>query len=319
MDPVVHHVEEIEGQYAGCALTIGNFEGVHRGHQQILSVAARLAGRRGTAVVALTFEPHPLVLLRPQAAPEPLMPLDEKVRCLGRVGASAVVVARTTADLLAMTAESFVERVVCARFAPADVVEGESFGFGLGRRGGPALLRELAPRSGFEVSIVKPVQVELPGAGPTVVSSSLVRRLVAAGQVEGAAHCLGRPYTLLGVVSPGQGRGRTLGYPTINLGGVQQLLPGEGVYAGAAEVAGRRYSAAVSVGAAATFGEQAVRVEAHLLDCSADLYGRDVRLEFHSYLRGQQRFEGVDALRAQIGRDVEAVRRARHPAGGPCP
>lgn len=293
----------------GCALTIGNFDGVHRGHQQIIAQAGLLASRSGGAVVVLTFDPHPLAVVSPDRAPAMLMPLSEKTRCLEQAGADAVVVARSEPGLLSLEPETFVEQIIVGKFRPAHVVEGWSFGFGKKRRGTPELLRKLAPRSGFEMFVVDPVKLQVEPDETVLVSSSLVRDLIRQGQVHQAHLCLGRPYALFGIVEKGQARGMGLGFPTANLGGIEQLTPAEGVYAGSAEVQGARFSAAISIGNTPTFESGESQVEAFLLDCDQDLYGRPMRLSFWRHLRAQQKFDSAEALTTQIEDDVRQVRR----------
>lgn len=301
-------LDELRGQYAGCALTIGNFDGVHRGHQQIVAQAGLLAAQNSAPVVVLTFDPHPLQLLRPDAEPARLLPTSEKIRRLGDAGAEIVVVARPTLELLHMEAAEFLTNIVNRRFAPAHIVEGPSFRFGRGRAGTPELLRERSADLGFELFIVESVRLQVSPGETVVVSSSMVRKLIADGLVHRAHLCLGHPHTLCAAVVQGHGRGREIGFPTVNLGGIEQLVPGEGVYAGVAEVENTRYAAAISIGTTPTFDGTTQQVEAHLLDCGLDLYQRAIRLEFWKHLRSQQRFDCPDALKSQIAQDVENVR-----------
>lgn len=298
-----------------CALTIGNFDGVHRGHQQIIAQAGLFAANAGAPTVVLTFEPHPLSVVAPEKAPARLMPLDEKLSCLASAGAEIAVVARADRELLSLTPAQFVEKIV-ARLHPSHIVEGASFGFGRGRSGTPQTLRDLGTRLGYEVFIVDPVKLQLDGGTTLEISSSMIRRLIAEGRVHRAELCLGRPYALIGEVVGGIGRGTTLGFPTANLEVVDQLVPADGVYAGvvrvmggAASSAARRWAAAVSIGTTPTFTAAAERkIEAFLLDADLQLYGKTLRLEFGKWLRAQKTFESAEELCAQINRDVAAVR-----------
>lgn len=302
-------LERVPPTLRSCVLTVGNFDGVHVGHQQILRQARALASDTGGGVVVLTFEPHPLAIVAPDRAPRRLMTEEQRTACLLAAGADAVVVARSDSTLLSMEPADFVRQIIAEKFAPTHVVEGESFGFGKGRRGNPQLLKKLGILCDFETEIVEPIT--LPIAGESVaVTSSLIRRLLGNGQVEQARECLGRPYALTGEIRPGQGRGRSLGYPTANLAEVRQLIPAPGVYAGMAEVEGEPISAAVSIGSTPTFGGEGLQIEAHLLDCSEDLYGRQMTLEFLQFLRKQRRFDSPAELVRQIQADVESVRRS---------
>ncbi|MFQ5414525.1 MAG: bifunctional riboflavin kinase/FAD synthetase [Phycisphaerae bacterium] len=311
---VYHGLETITPPIERAVLTIGNFDGVHRAHQQLLAQAGLFAANTRGRVVVMTFDPHPLSVVAPERAPERLSPPDEKLRLLQEAGADIVVVARSDTALLGLEAEAFVRRVIVERFHPTHVVEGPSFGFGRGRAGDPALLRRLSDTYGFAVHIVEPVLLEVDAGASALVSSSLVRRLLGDGRVHRAALCLGRPYTLIGRVVRGRQRGRNLGFPTANVAVTGQLLPADGVYAGQVVVAkpippeSARYAAAVSIGTAPTFGDGHRVVEAHLLAFDGDLYGRDIRVELIRWLRPQRRFDSAEALTEQLRRDAAAVR-----------
>jgi riboflavin kinase/FMN adenylyltransferase len=289
-------------------LTVGNFDGVHRAHQQLLAQANLFAARTGGPVVVLTFEPHPLTVVAPQKAPERLSLPDERLRLLAEAGADITVVAKSERGLLGLEAEKFVEDVLIARFHPTHIVEGPSFGFGRGRKGTPELLARVAAGFGCEVHIVEPVRLQIEEAEAVMVSSSLIRDLLRDGRVREAALCLGRPYALMGEVVRGDARGGTLGFPTANLHIADQLIPAEGVYAGHARLYHGSHLAAISIGKTPTFGETDLRVEAFLLDFSGDLYGQRLRIEFERFLRPQRRFESAAALIEQLHKDVEAVR-----------
>jgi len=304
----INGLEQIPDALRGCVLTIGNFDGVHRGHQQILAQAGLFGAGTHQKVVVLTFDPHPLEIVNPGRVPERLMPLSEKISRLTQAGADAVVVARSEPALLSLEPADFIESVIERKFKPSHVVEGWSFGFGKGRKGNADVLRDLGARHGFEVFIVEPVRLQVAHNETVLVTSSMIRELIRAGQVDRARLCLGRPYALFGEVAAGHGRGSELGYPTANLGKIDQLIPAEGVYAGRAEAGGRSYDAAVSIGTTPTFGDGSLQVEAFLLDCDVELYGQPMKLEFLRFLRGQQRFESPKALAEQIERDVRQVR-----------
>ncbi len=299
-------------------LTIGNFDGVHRGHQEIMAVARRLARAESALLVVLTFQPHPLSVIAPSKAPPCLTPPDEKLRCLAEAGADIVVVAAATRALLALSPEEFVARAA-EQLKPCRVVEGRTFGFGRGRSGTVGTLARLAAQHGFEVTVVPPVKVDLESGQATEVSSSLIRRLVASGQVQQAAIALGRRYAVIGPVVHGARRGGKTGFPTANLSVTDHLVPGDGVYAGVAcqQASGQAGAAApmpaaISIGTAPTFHsdiEPAERkIEAYLIDVDADLYGQRLRLEFGRRLRPQRGFDSAEALAAQVSHDVEAVR-----------
>jgi riboflavin kinase/FMN adenylyltransferase len=289
-------------------LTVGNFDGVHLAHRQLLKTAQRLAAECGAPAVALTFEPHPLTVVAPDRAPPRLASPDDKLRYMAEAGIEQVVVAKSEPRLLTMEAEAFVEEILVSKFHPVHVVEGPSFGFGRGRRGDPELLRRAAGRFQCTVHIVEPVHVEFSEGERVMVSSSLIRQLLSAGRVQEAAVCLGRPYAVIGNVERGHARGKGLGFPTANLATPDQLVPGEGVYAGRAQVGNEWRLTAISIGRNPTFGGTELCTEAFLLDWERDLYGRRIRLEFGRFLRPQQRFASAADLAQQLQRDVAAVR-----------
>jgi len=290
-------------------VTIGNFDGVHVGHRALLGQARSLADHEGVRLCALTFDPAPAVVAAPDKAPDPICPLKVRTRRLAECGADLVVVARTTPDLLAMSPEAFVRDVLVARLAPRHVAEGAGFAFGHSRRGSIDTLRALAPEGGFEVTEVAPVRLDLPAAGQVRVSSSLIRRLIRAGDVASAGRCLGRDYTLYGRVVRGERRGRVLQYPTANVDPGTMIFPGDGIYAAWADLAGQRRPAAVSIGNKPTFGPAPTRVvEANLIDAEGDFYGLQIALTFVARLRDTVKFPDAESLRAQIAKDVERVR-----------
>ncbi len=293
---------------SGSVLTIGNFDGVHRGHQALLRRAREVAEPLGTPVVVLTFEPHPLAVLAPHRAPARLTTLDERLALLEHAGADAVIVEPATPELLAIEPRAFVERLL-ERCAPRAIVEGPTFRFGRARTGDVTLLRTLGVQLGFEVHVLEQVRCDSIDHDPPIHSST-IRSLLAAGRVEHAASMLGRPHRVVGVVGTGESRGRTLGFPTANLEQIDQMLPAHGVYAAVAQLDDQRLRpAAVNVGPQPTFHQAAARVEAHLLDFSGNLHGRRLGLWWLRRLREQRPFESPAALRQQLEQDVAQVRR----------
>ncbi len=303
-------VDSVDPSFRGAVLTVGNFDGVHLGHQRILRTARALAHVSSAAVIAMTFEPHPLALLSPERAPARVSPWDEKARQLIDAGADAIVRLETNRELLSLTAWDFVREILVHRIHPSYIVEGPNFGFGRGRQGNVETLHEASAKGGFQVRVVEPYMLHLgEDEKPTVVSSTVVRQSLLAGNVANAAACLGRPYTLVGRVVHGAGEGRHLGYPTINLDVGEQLVPAEGVYAGHVEIDGALRTAAVSIGHRPTLGGTTRVVEAFLLDVSGDLYDQTARLELLAFVRAQKKFASPEELTEQITHDVEAVRR----------
>ena len=306
-DRCIQGLDSVPEAVRGCVLTIGNFDGVHVGHRHILTAARSLADRRGREVTAMTFDPPPGLVLRPTGVAMRITPALQRCDLLRQAGADRVVTADTTGDLLEMGPQEFIDRVIVAVFAPCCIVEGESFFFGSGRQGTIDLLRRAGAAGRFDVHVVEPMMTEIDGA-PRWISSALIRELVAAGRVEDAGRYLTRPFTLYGPVVAGCGRGRALDYPTANLDPAGQIAPADGIYAGRADVCGRSFPAAISVGSNPTFGPGRRTVEAFLLNAEGDFYDETMALSFIARLRDQERFEDVSALKARIAQDVQRVR-----------
>ncbi|WP_324717760.1 bifunctional riboflavin kinase/FAD synthetase [Carboxydochorda subterranea] len=279
-------------------VAIGTFDGVHLGHQAILRSARRLAERLEARAVALTFDPHPRLVVAPDAPPPLLLtPLSDRVALLREYGAEAVAVLGFDREVAALEPETFVSSVLCARLQCSGVVAGFNFTFGRDRSGTAATLREIGEKLGLVTEIVPPVQLQ-----GQAVSSSLIRQLVERGEVEGAGQLLGRPYRVAGEVVRGEGRGRQLGYPTANIRpDPAQQLPGDGVYLALLD----QMPALAVVSTRPTFGPGARWLEVHVVEGSPSLYGRRSGVEFLRFLRPIRRFSGVDDLVAQIGVDRE--------------
>ncbi len=291
----------------GVALSIGNFDGVHRGHQRILAAARDMARRRDMPVIALTFEPHPIAVLRPEHAPPRLTTGDEKLALLAAAEVDATIVVASSPEFLDQTAEEFI--ALLRRWCnPRVIVEGPSFNFGRGRAGSIDSLRRLADQAVFELCVVDCTRAAGLADAPEI-NSSAIRHLITAGNVADARVMLGRPHRVVGRVISGEHRGHALGFPTANLDEIPQLLPGLGVYAAVAQLDdGRTLLAAVNVGPQPTFGQASPRVEAHLLDFDDDLRGRQLGLHFIARLRRQREFARPDDLVAQLHLDTEQVR-----------
>jgi riboflavin kinase / FMN adenylyltransferase len=301
---LIRDLAELPDALRGGAVAIGNFDGVHLGHATIagrLVAAARAVG--GPAVV-FTFDPHPVRILRPEAAPPPLTWTDRKVELLGKLGVDAVIAYPTDTALLDLSAEDFFQKIVVDRLAAREIVEGTNFYFGHGRSGTIDVLRRLSSGAGFGLNVVEPVVI-----GGQPVSSSRVRKLLAEGSVDEARALLTQPYRLRGMVRHGAGRGAKLGFPTANVDAIDTLLPGPGVYAGRAMAGGSLWPAAINIGPNPTFGEQAMKVEVHLIGFHGSLYGEPLEVDFLSRLRDIQRFDNVPALLAQIQTDVAEAKR----------
>ena len=301
---VICHLAHLTAPLPRVVLTLGNFDGVHLGHQAIVRRAVAEARALGGQVVVLTFHPHPVAVLAPDRAPPMLQSLHDRLALLRDLGVDVTIVQRFTPGFAATEPEAFVRDFLQRHLDLRHVVVGYNVSFGRKRAGTVDTLRTLGARHGFAVDDVGPVTV-----GETKVSSSGVRALVAAGDVQGAQALLGRPFSLRGRVVRGEQRGRTLGFPTANLHRPSGLvLPADGVYAVRAVLNGRRHDAVLNVGVRPTFGELRRTIEAFLLDFDEELYGRWLTLELVERLRGEQRFAGVEALRQAIAADVARAR-----------
>ena len=297
------------------AITIGSFDGVHRGHAGLLSEARRIAGPTGR-VVALVFDPHPLTVINPSAAPARLTTYSARERLLRHHGADEVARLEPSAEILTQTPDQFLE-AIAAKYLPQGIVEGPDFRFGHRRSGDVAMLARIGARLRIPVTVLDPVFITLDDHSEAPASSTLCRWLLRQGRVADAARVLGRPHVLTGDVVRGDRRGRTIGFPTANIA-TDILPPTDGVYAAWAElVDGRRFPAAVNVGARPTFAGAARTIEAHLItgphnrssepswSTLPDLpeYGWNVRIELMAFLRDSANFPGVAALVAQLDRD----------------
>lgn len=308
---VVRGSEKIGEPLVGSALTVGNFDGLHVGHRAIMGTVIRRAHALGGPAVVYTFDPHPRKVLRPDRAPRLLTTLEQKLELLDAEGVDVVIVEPFTLEFARFPAERFVREILHRRIRPREVYVGYDFHYGRDREGSMRTLTELGPRLGFAVTIIPEVTVR-----GQDVNSSRIRLLLKEGQVEDAALLLERPYAVRGRVALGDQRGRTLGFPTMNLDPESEILPAPGVYAGhvcfldqGEPAAGSVWPAVTNVGRRPTFEANApVLAEAHLLDFEGDAYGRRIDLSFEYLLRGEEKFEDVGALKAQIGRDVEAAR-----------
>jgi len=293
--------------WSEAALAVGNFDGVHRGHQALVALAVRDARTAGGTSVVLTFDPHPSRVLSPDRAPSSLMTLEQKAEVLAGLGVDRLAVLPFTVELSRQEPEEFARHVLQRTLAARVVVVGSSFRFGRGRTGDLAMLRRLGEQLGFQVHGLRPVMSR---GGP--ISSTRIREALSRGAVEAASDFLGRRFFVDGVVVRGEGRGRTLGIPTANFDLVNETVPGAGVYACWCRVLGDgspARPAAVNVGHRPTFGGGVTTVEAHLLDYEGDLYGRRLRVEFAERLREERAFPGPEALVAQIRSDLGEARR----------
>ena len=316
---IIETISELEKIKKGSVLTIGNFDGVHLGHQEILAAAKQAADEKAAELIAMTFEPHPVAILHPEKAPGVLTPLELKKHLLAELGVDCLIVLKDTRELLSLPPEDFVSRFLVDNVQPSLVVEGDDFNFGTGRAGSIQTLKKLGTRHGFEVSVVGPRQVTL-STGQTVrVSSTMIRYMLESGHVADAGIALARPYRLAEKIIPGRGIGKKLGFPTLNMKRPNQVIPGEGVYAGFVKVAEtldaaltckEKLPAVYSIGQARTYGEDfPLLIEAHLLkEDVGDLIGEYAAMDFLQRIRSQHKFKTESQLCEQIAKDCEKAR-----------
>jgi riboflavin kinase/FMN adenylyltransferase len=315
---VIRHLRDLPSSLRGAALAIGNFDGVHRGHQAVIAEAERIARSQGAPHLVVTFEPHPRAVFRPDDPPFRLTPRRATLQLFGTLGVDATVVFRFDRRFAAITADAFVDDVLVAGLAVRHVVIGRDFCFGQGRAGTADFLRDRAARragqAGFGVTAVPP---ELDPAGQPY-SSSRARERLAAGDPAGAAAILGRPFAIGGHVRHGDHRGRLLGFPTANLALGDHMRPRAGVYAVRARTgAGGALAGVANLGERPTVAGRDVRLEAHLFDFAGDLYGQWLEVALVSFIRPETKFPDLDALKRQIAADAtEARARLGLPAVG---
>lgn len=292
----------------GTAVTVGTFDGVHRGHLDVISRLVQRAKEKGLSSLAITFDPHPLAIVNPAAAPPLLTVGPEKLEVLAETGLDYLAVLEFTPELAAFGAEQFVDDVLRSRFRMHDLLVGHDHGFGRERAGNAAVLQQLGADRGFTVDVVEPVA----SAEGRFVSSTAIRRAVAGGDLNLAASLLGRPYSISGTVVPGEQRGRALGFPTINLSppAPNKLLPPDGVYAVRVQTPGGSYGGMMNLGPRPTFGDPERSLEVYLFDAEGDFYQQHVRIDVVKRLRDIGTFASPDALVAQIRQDDAHARSA---------
>jgi riboflavin kinase/FMN adenylyltransferase len=301
---IVRGYRALQRRLRNPVIAIGNFDGVHRGHQDIVALVREQAAAQAGESVVLTFEPHPVKVLAPSLAPPLITTYERKLELLAEAGVDTTVVQPFDATFASMLASDFIGEALTGALGARAVCVGYNFSFGRGRAGTPTMLRAAGAEHGFAVTVVQPLTLD-----GLVISSTKVREFVLQGRVDAAATLLGREYELPGTVVRGAGRGRTIGVPTANLDPAGELIPQGGIYVGHVRRGRVRLPAVINIGINPTFVEGGARtVEAHILDFDADLYGERLIFEFHQRLRAEQRFPGVKELVAQIRLDIEQGR-----------
>ena len=301
---LIRNLEEFPSSLRGGAITIGNFDGVHRGHATIINRLKHHANLVDGAAIVFTFDPHPVRVLRPDEAPAPLTWTDRKADLLAELGVDVVVAYPTDRKLLSLTHDEFFAQIVQEKLGARAMIEGPNFFFGKGRGGDVDVLRKLCDGADINLEIVTPVQDDA-----ELISSSRIRNLIASGDVGPAAAMLTHPYRIHGMVTHGAARGAKIGFPTANLDAIDTLVPAAGVYAGRTYIDGRSHWSAIHVGPNPTFGENVLKVESHILDFDRSLYGSVVEVDFISRLRDILRFESKEELVQQLASDIGAARK----------
>ena len=301
--PIIRDLDALPDAARGGAVAIGNFDGVHLGHLRIVNRLLERARAVAGPAIVFTFDPHPVRILRPEQCPPPLTWTERKAQLLKHHGVDKIVAYPTDEALLGLSAQEFFDTVVREALQAQAMVEGPNFFFGHNREGNVETLSAMTAEAGITLDVVQPYEQD-----GTMVSSSLIRQLIAAGNVAQAARMLSAPYRIRGMVTHGAGRGAKLGFPTANLEAVDTLLPNVGVYAGRAWLADQCYAAAINLGPNPTFGEGHLKVEVHLIDHKEAIYGQPLEVEFLQRLRAITTFEGEAELVAQLQMDVAKCR-----------
>jgi riboflavin kinase/FMN adenylyltransferase len=304
---VFHSPEDWNARFGagtGAALTVGNFDGLHLGHQKILHSVVERARSRSLRAGVITFDPHPLRVLRPNRAPRMIQTLAQRLAGFEQIGLDAALVLRFDHALSQVSAEVFIRHILIDCLHVADMLVGSNFRFGHGGAGDVALLAEFGKRDGFDVETIPPVEIH-----GQIVSSTAIRSAVEAGNVAEASALLGRPFSLTGEIRTGAGRGRTILFPTLNLVPEQELQPKLGVYATETILHGHMYQSVTNVGTRPTFDGRNITVESHLSGFSDQVNSGRMELRFHERLRDEQKFSGPDELRAQIARDIASAQK----------
>jgi riboflavin kinase/FMN adenylyltransferase len=317
---IIQTISQFEHIPKDCVLTIGNFDGVHVGHQEIIAAARQAAEKNDAELIAMVFDPHPVAILHPEMAPGVLTPLDIKKHLLAKCGVDRLIVLRTNRKLLGLSPEDFVGRFLIEHIKPSVIVEGDDFNFGAGRAGNIDTLKKLTTEKGFEVRVIGPKKIKL-STGQTVrVSSTMIRYMLEGGHVADAAVALGRPYRIAERIIPGRGVGIKLGFPTLNMKKPRQVIPAEGVYAGFVKTgeymddaltSKEKIPAVYSVGQARTYGDDfPLLIEAHLLIKDVgDLIGRYMTMDFIQRIRNQRKFKTPEDLSKHIAKDCHQARK----------
>jgi riboflavin kinase/FMN adenylyltransferase len=300
---LITDLSRIEKKFDRSVLTLGNFDGIHLGHQELVRMVIRRAKETGATSMVVTFRPHPLKILAPEKCPPLISIYEEKIRLFEKLGIDVLVKIPFTVEFSAMTPEDFVKNVLCDTLGAKEIFVGYNYRFGKGRKGDVQTLRRLGGQYGFTVREVEQISL-----GGEVISSTKIRDLLREGDVEHAARLLGRTYAITGIVVKGDGRGKGLGFPTANIAPKHAIIPSDGVYAVRLSVRDRLYDGIANIGMRPTFNKQALAIEVHVFDFDEDIYGEDISLYFIRKIREERKFRDAGALVDQIRSDIETAR-----------
>ncbi|HEU5048036.1 MAG TPA: bifunctional riboflavin kinase/FAD synthetase [Rickettsiales bacterium] len=300
---ILRDTSKIPQQYLGAVAAIGNFDGIHLGHREVIGRAVALARESGKVAIVLTFEPHPRRVFRPELPTLRIIPFVEKAHLLKECGVDAMRVIRFTREFAQTTAEQFVRNILLGQLQLSHVVTGDDFIFGHNREGNIDYLKKMAAEEGFGYTVCPQVSV-----GSDRCSSTRIRALLAEGRVEEASSLLGRPYSITGIVRDGDKRGRQLGFPTANIRPGRIFTPENGVYAIRARIGGRLVDGVANLGVRPTFGENRLQLEVHLFDWEEEIYGEHMETYFIGQIRNERKFDGIEALKKQITDDCGQAR-----------
>lgn len=307
---LLRHIDEIQAADRGTVVALGNFDGIHRGHQVVIGEAGRTARAMGLSLTVVVTEPHPVSFFAPNAAPFRLTPFRERAQLLEQFGVDQLLVLPFDKALAGMLAQDFVMEVLVGALDAKHVFVGYDYRFGNRRGGGTDVLAWMGEMEGFGLTVIKPVTVGLEGYAGEVYSSTLVRQALQIGEARKAAALLGHWWSINGRVTKGDQRGRTIGFPTANVELGESLQPKLGVYAVRVHIEGEEsvHNGVANIGMRPTFDNRDVLLEAHLFDFDGDLYDKHLRVELVAYLRPEQKFDGIEALKAQIHKDGRVAR-----------
>ncbi|OGL45981.1 MAG: riboflavin biosynthesis protein RibF [Candidatus Schekmanbacteria bacterium RBG_16_38_11] len=300
---IIRGLPEKEREYKNPILTLGNFDGVHLGHQEIFKRVVKRAKEIEGTSIAITFDPHPLKILAPEKCPSLITNFKEKAEILESFQIDILFSIPFTREFSSLDADDFIKKIVVDKIGPKELFIGYDFAFGKGREGDTSVLKGLGESLGFKVTVVKPIRV-----GEKTVSSTLIRNLIKEGNVKEASVYLGRPYSISGEVIKGHGRGKGLGFPTANINFQNELIPSEGVYIGEILFGEERHKSLINVGTNPTFGEDKLNVEVFILDFGRDIYGEFLKVFFQEKIRGEIRFKTPEQLIVQMQKDLKQAR-----------